>query len=385
MLGFIWLTPLFLMGVLGIMYFLDRFHLLEQIPLANMVSGKVQQTPLNTVIAIVLVVFGFGYIGVDTATDLYPSASASGIVGADIVLILNDGSGTDFADTGYSFYALDYSTYAGSNSNDILTEIKDYGTAGLVGAGGGIAVAETVSDGKATFDDYLGTIGDNIIIFGYDDTVPAAGDYETLMETIEILSYNENLGSFGISPNRFTLNTFGSIDSYNFAGTDITGYEEDEDAAKVGMSINFDIYSNANYNISKDAGLYVEIPTEMQSQINKIKVSTTDGVFGEFSSFLDTSNMDTTNPVFESAPAKQSSSNNMYYVGMLPDSYRTSTTNLDKVNVDVSYDHLGTGSYVSYLYVVEQVNAGSGLHFDIAANPAFALNTTAVGIDGWQS
>lgn len=388
MLGIAWLTTGFLLTFIGVVYILDYFGVLEKIPILNMLSGRVQKHWLPLGISIILVLSGLGVVTVGEireALPAVPTAAVGDLYGADIVIIVAGTAGADFADAGYDMYLLDHTIYSGSNENAILQEIIDSGTGGLISPDGTTATPETVSSGKFTWDDQTARVGDQFVIFGFDDSTPAAADYETFFTIITINGYNPDLGTFQISPNRYQLYTFGAVDSYNFAATDITGYQEDEDAAKSGMTIDFDLYADADNNISKDMGIYIELPSAMQSSINKITVSTDAGKFAEYSSFLDTSNMDTSNVIFESAPSKQTAGNNLYYIGMVPDSLRTSSTAKEEINVEVDYDHLGTGSNLCYLYAVQLVNGGSDIHFDIAANPAFMLNATADGTDGWTT
>ena len=182
--------------------------------------------------------------------------------------------------------------------------------------------------------------------------------------------------------------TYGTVDTYNYAKTDVAGYVEDEDTSTPNMGIEFKIYSNADYNISKDAGLYMEVSSAMQTQINSIMITTDTidgGLFAEYSSFLDTSNLGMGSKIFESAPSKQTAGNSMYFVGALPDALRTSSTSKEAIGVEVDYDHLGTGSQLVYFYVVENMNGGVDQHFDINANPAFTLNATADGTDAWTT
>jgi hypothetical protein len=388
MLGIAWLTTGFLLTFIGVVYILDYLGILKQIPILNMLSGRVQKHWIPLGLSIVLVLSGTGVITVGEireALPAVPTAAVGDLYGADVVLIVAGTSGAAFADAGYPMYLLDYTIYSGSNENEILQEIIDSGTGGLVSPDGTTATPVSVSGGKFTWDDQTARVGDQFVIFGYDDSTPASGDYETFMTVITINGYNSDLGTFQVSPNRYQLYTFGAVDSYNFANTDVTGYQEDEDAAKSGMTIDFDLYSNADNNISKDMGIYIELPSAMQSSINKITVSTDTGIFAEYSSFLDTSNMDTSNVIFESAPSKQTAGNNLYYIGMVPDALRTSSTAKEEINVEVDYDHLGTGSNLCYVYAVQLINGGSDIHFDIAANPAFMLNATADGTDGWTT
>lgn len=388
MLGFAWLTTSIFIAMIGVAYILDYFAILEKIPIVNMLSGHIPKSVPVLILSSVMVLGGLGLIPVDSASgyvNALPSQSTNDVYGADINIIVAGTTGAAFADAGYDMYLLDYTTYSASSANEILQDIITSGTGILVSPEGMTASPDTVTSGKFTWDDQIAKIGDKFIIFGYDDVTPAAGDYQPFFTEIEIVGYNSELGTFTISPNRHQLYTFGAVDSYNFASTDITGYTEDEDAAVAGLTIGFDLYSDADNNVSVDGGLYIELPSAMQSQINKITVSTTDGVFAEYSSFLDTSNMDTSNPIFESAPSKQTSGNNLYFVGALPDALRTSSTSKDKTNVEMDYDHLGTGDYLVYIYAVQMLNGGSDIHFDIAANPAFALNATPDGTDGWTT
>lgn len=388
MLGIAWLTTGFLLTAIGVIYMLDYFGILKQIPVLNMLSGRVQKHWLPLGISILLVLSGMGIVTVGEIREAVPgipSAAVGDVFGADINIIVAGTSGAAFADAGYDMYLLDYNTYSASSANEILQEVIDSGTGGLMSPEGTTATPDTVASGKFTWDDQIASVGDSFIIFGYDDTTPAAGDYEAFFATITINGYNAELGTFTVSPNRYQLYTYGTVDSYNFAGTDVAGYQEDEDASKSGMTIDFDLYSDADNNVSRDIGIYVELPSAMQSAINKIIVSTDAGKFAEYSSFLDTSNMDTSNPIFESAPSKQTSGNNLYYVGAVPDALRTSSTAKEETNIEVDYDHLGTGSNLCYVYAVMMVNGGSDIHFDINANPAFTLNATADGTDAWTT
>lgn len=387
MFGIVGLTAGVILAILGFMYILDYIGLLRKIPGLNVASGHIPKNIFVLILSLVLIASGAGMtLGDVTETvNSLESQSTTDTYGADINLIVAGTAGAAFADSGFEMYLLDYETYSGSNANAILQDVIDSGTGGLVSPEGTTATPDTVTSGLFTWQDQVAKIGDKFVVWGYDDETPAAGDYETFFEIIEIVGFNAEQGTFTVTPNRYQLYTFGAVDSYNFASTDITGYTEDADSATAGMTISFDLYSDADNNISKDMGLFIELPSAMQSQINKITVTNDDGLFAETSSFLDTSILGIGNKFFESAPAKQTAGNSIYYVSELPNALRTSTTAKDKINVELDYDHLGTGSNLIYIYAVQMVSGGSDIHFDIAANPAFALNATADGTDGWTA
>lgn len=392
MLGIAWLSFNMLLAAAGIIYVLDYFGMLRKIPLLNLMSGRVPKNGLILLGSFVLIGVGFGWISIGGLMDDSDGTGYTGPSNAqtaqtysgDIKLMMSTGDGSNFADGDYNFYLLDYTEYADKSKYEIMQTVVDSGVSALKAPGGGTPSASSTTDGAIERVDMNAQIGQRFVLFGYNSESPSAGDHEVIKESFTIKNYNENLGTFTVSPNRFQLYKYGAVDTYNFAESDISGYVESE-SSSVEKTISFDMYPQSNYRIGDDMGMYVELPDELQGDIDSIAVTTEDGTKEEFTNYKDISNMDTSDPVYESAPDKQNSDNAMYYVGELPDIKRTSDTNKDPINVKVTYTHPGSGTNNAYFYGVQLLTGGQDLHFDIAQNPAFNLNATTAGSDGWTT
>ncbi|ADI73531.1 hypothetical protein Metev_0625 [Methanohalobium evestigatum Z-7303] len=392
MLGITWLSFNLILAIAGIMYVLDYFGMLRKIPLLNILSGRVPKNGVVLIVSFVLIGIGFGWISIGGLVDTddgggitAPEAEAAQTYSGDIKLMISQGDGTDFTDTSYDFYILDYSEYADKDKYEILQTVIDDGVSQLKAPGGGTPTASSTTDGAIERASMNAQVGQRFLLFGYNSETPASGEFEVIKESFSVDNYNENLGEFTVTPNRFQIYEYSSMQTVNFAGSNVSGYTETETSYTTDKTITFDAQPQNNYRIGDRMGLYVELPEDLKGNIDTITVSKEDGTSQDFTSFQKVDNLDTSDPIYESAPSAQNSANDMYWIGELPDVKRTSDSNKDPLEIKITYTHPGSGTNEAHFYGMQLVDAGRNLEIPFSQEPAFTLNATDSGSDGWDT
>lgn len=411
MLGIAGLSIGALIVIFAVYYILDYYEIVKKVlPVA---SGIVPKNPIFLIVAILAVIVGTGVITVDTGEviGLVPSAVPSAMVGEtfqyQIPIIGMEHDGTAFTDTTYAVHLISAEGMIdgrtvddiylnpqapfkpGEGSLSLLamlaqTEYED-GLTGVPGAYAGTSTAaefaDTITSGEWAWNAVTAQIGDVFYAYGRYDTTWAAGEYEPFVKRIVITGTNPDQGEFALDNNRQRVYYIGTEAAYNFAETSVAGYTEDEDSAANDKLITIDFYNDANSNRTVDNHLYVELTVDMKTRMDTITVSNDNGEFAKYTQLADTTNLNTDDWRYESAPSLTVSTSTMYYAGPLPDSLRTATADKDKVGVEIQYDHSGaTNVNKWYVYDVHFGRFGSDFHID---GDNFWVNATTGGADGW--
>lgn len=396
MLGIGWLTVGFLVGLIAVMYILDYFKILEKfLPMA---SGILPRSPLILAVSIIAIVLTTGIISFETVTEGIegigvptPGAQVGDTFQYQIPIVGMEEDGTPFSDTTYAMHLISGDGMIdGRTVNDIYEnpaapfkpgendlallyafaqEEYDDGLTALPGAYAETSTAaefsSTHSSGEFAWNAVTAGIGDVFYLYGRYDTSWSAGEYEPVVKKIIITGTNPDQGEFALSDNRVRVYYMGATAVYNFAETSVAGYTENLTAAANDKTIDVDWYSNANANRTRDNHMYAELTPNAKSRIDSITISNDDGEFETYSQFSDTTNLNTDDWRFESAPALTNSSSTMYYVGQMPDTLRTATTDKDKVNVAIQYDNSGDqSSNKIYFRMVSLARFGGDYHID---------------------
>lgn len=244
------------------------------------------------------------------------------------------------------------------------------------------ANAITVSSGAISQTYLSGKAGSTIKMCGYLDATPAAAENTSFCENV-VLN-----GITGGSTPEWMWNFAGGGNSkkiFNYAT--FRGYDDTDTARTVRLinrtsSLANDVFtfyvfpSNAGEKI-QDANLYLETSNAYIANIVKVTIRNlqTGDVSPDYTSFPNTGNMDSTNPVFLAAPALTTSTNNMYNVGAFPGStIRYGAQDLGKYEVRVTFNH--PASTALYLFkATENTKAltSTGGHYDWSANMNLTL------------
>lgn len=413
MLGIASLTVGTLILILAIYYILDYFKIVEKI--LPMASGVIPRSPLILAVAIIATVLTTGIISFETVSEEWegiglptpPTAAVGQQFQYDIPIVGMEEDGSAFTDGTYAVHLVNAKgTLNGRTIDDIYTSPAapfkagegdlallyefaqaeyDSGLTSIPGAYVETSTAaefsEVISSGIWEWDAVTANIGDKFYIYGRYDTSWAVAEYEPFVKPITITGTNPDQGEFALSDNRQRVYYMGTHAVYNFAETSVAGYTEDEDAASADRFIDVDFYADANSNHTRDTHLFVELTSDMQSRVDAITISNDDGEFAKYTKLTDTSNLNTDDWRFESAPSLTVSTSTMYYAGQMPDSLRTATTDKDKIGVEVQYDHSGAAAINKwYLYDVHFARFGSDFHID---GDNVWINATKDGADGW--
>jgi hypothetical protein len=411
MLGFEFLTIGFIILVVALYYILDYVGIVEK--LIPSFSGVLPRSPVILAVAVIAAVMTSGIITFETVSEEWegirelapPTAAAGQQFQYEIPIVGMEEDGTAFTDATYAVHLISAKgTLDGRTINDIyanpaapfkagegdlallyaLTQAEyDNGLTTIPGAYAETSTAaefaDTIASGLWEWTAVTASIGDEFFIYGRYDTSLGQGEYEPFVKKITITGTNPDQGEFSLSDNRVRVYKISTPTIYNFAETSVAGYSEDEDAAAADKLIEVDYYANANHNRSVDTHLYIDLTANMKSSIDLITISNDDGEFARYSKFTDTTNLNTDDWRFESAP---SAAGTVYYVGILPDSLRTATTDKDKVGIEMQYDH--TGDTVTpnkqYFKLVQFARFGSDFHIDA---DTFWLDVATNVTDGW--
>ena len=411
MLGLEFLTLGFIILIVAAYYILDYIGLVEKV--IPSFSGVLPKSPLILAIAVIAAILTSGIITFETVSEEWkeiglptpPTAAVGQQFQYQIPIVGMEEDGTDFTDATYAVHLINAKgTLNGRTIDDIYTNPAapfkpgegdlalvyelaqaeyDDGLTSIPGAYVDTSTAaefsDTITSGEWAWNAVTASVGDKFYIYGRYDTSFAQGEYEPFVKPITITGTNPDQGEFSLSDNRQRVYYISVPTIYNFAETSVAGYSEDEDTAAADKLIDVDYYANANNNRSIDTHLYLDLTANMKSSIDLITISNDDGEFARYSKFTDTTNLNTDDWRFESAP---SAAGTVYYVGILPDSLRTATTDKDKVSIDMQYDH--TGDTVTpnkqYFKLVQFARFGSDFHVDA---DTFWLDVATNVSDGW--
>jgi hypothetical protein len=356
--------------------------------------------PLNIFsIFLMLIFLGFGLMGSPSMADVgipHISPTASGHVTGvgDVVIHPNYGyNGSDFAESG-TFYLLKNGEY--NDHYEMLQTYIDEGASGLIGPCGNVAQSATVSSGDVTFSDYEGYDGELLTIGYIYDSTPAAADWPAMLWTnikIDAVDDDDSDNNHKLSGSVINLWRLGDLDSYNWAGTDITGYKYKATASTPESNKPIEFYARpaAEGDECRDVYYYVETDSTFDSNVDHIEIAGTTYQFGSWIDIADAS-ADWT----ESKETKQSTSNYLYAVGSVAEQQYVSSVagtpdRKGQALITVQYDvpsMAANNSMLLYVYGVPEGAGGADMHYSAAANPLFTLNVTtetSLSASDWQT
>ena len=354
--------------------------------------------PLNLfTIFLALMFLGFGLMGAPDTDGIglpsIPTGLSTGVTGVgDVVIHPNYGkNGTDWAESTGAFYLLDANRY--NTYYDVLQVYIDEGAAGLIGPDGNTAQSASVSSGDVTFSDYEATSGETIAVAYIYDSTPAAAEYPAMLWkdiTIVEVDDDDSDNNHKLSGSVVNLWRLGALDSYNWAGTDVTGYlyKASNETTESNKQVEFYVRPNTEGDEVRNVFYYVETDSTFDANIDFIEIAGTTYQFGSWIDIADASSVWT-----ESKESKQTAANYLYAIGSVPSQRYVSSiagTPDDKgqVLITLQYDvpSLSNATQTMYVYAVPEGTGGSDMHYSAAANPVFTMNVTSIQVTtAWQT
>ena len=356
---------------------------------AMKMEGLQKAIPINLWSTIFMVGFlGIGLLGVpslgDVAdVDFMPDEFrelSSGV--GDLVVHPNYwNNGSDYAESG-SYYHVNPALY--TDHYQALQVYIDEGAAGLRGPDGNAAQVSTVSSGSVTFSDVEVVAGQNIgVVYIYDST-PAAAEWPCMLWKDIVVSApddDDSDNNHKLTGSVLNIARLGTLDSYNYEATDITGYKYkgSTTTAESNKEITFDARPTTEGDVIRDMYVFVETDSTSDAQIDHITIA---GTTYAFSSWIPID--DASSTWKDTKESKQATTNNLYAVATVPlMEYISSTAGTPdrkgQVEMTVQYDFPSmavNNTMMFYVYGVCEGAGGSDMHYSAAANPLFTYNGT---------
>ena len=312
-----------------------------------------------------------------------PFVPTTGLTTAKLTVPATNAADAVYAGAGI-YYFLDPSV---TTDRYGFMKIITNGNTGMLKAPSGVAQANAMTQASNAFTQtYLSAaIGQNILLCGYEDATPAAGEETSVCKTIVLNgvtagSTPEWMWQFADGGNSLKVFNYSSFKPYNDADTAVTQRWDNRTATLANDVQTFYVFSATNGQKIQDAALYMETSAANLGYIVSIKITNlqTGEVSPQFTAFANTANMDTTNPAFIAAPATTYGLNE-YFVGNFPgQAIRYGTQDLGKYKVEVTLNHPAASA--SYLFkATENTHAltSTGGHYEWAANMLLNLSSNA--------
>lgn len=247
------------------------------------------------------------------------------------------------------------------------------------------ANAMTVASGVVSQTYLSGKAGSQITFCGYLDATPAAAENSSFCKNIVLNgitggSTPEWMWNYADGGNIHKIFNYATFRGYDDTDTARTLRWINRSSTLSNDVFTFYVFPSNTGEMIQDGNLYLESSSSNIANIVNVKIRNvqTNEVSSDYTSFQNTANMDSTNPVFLAAPGLTTSGLNMYNIGAFPGkTVRYGAQDLGKYEVKVTFNHPAASA--SYLFkATENTKAlsSTGGHYDWSANMNLTLSAS---------